>query len=140
MVSLDQSCRPVMPVRLNPNRPKCFRAWYRIRNWREYEAGLKRRGDLTLWLDETAIAGWHAPRRGRVARIRGAGALTPTPYDSRDTDVGRASQLQHAVEHVDRHVHFGRPTLIRARAQPVPDHALVAADRRLSPGPFHVPG
>src|SRR5918994_2897722 len=63
MVSLDQSCRPVMPVRLNPNRPKRFRARYRIRNWREYEAGLKRRGDLTLWLDQAAIAGWQATRR-----------------------------------------------------------------------------
>src|ERR671921_1231716 len=63
MVSLDQPRCPIMPVRLNPNRPKRFRARYRIRNWREYEAGLKRRGDLTLWLDETAIAGWHAPRR-----------------------------------------------------------------------------
>jgi Transposase DDE domain len=63
MVSLDQSCRPVMPVRLNPNRPKRFRARYRIRNWPQYEAGLKRRGDLTLWLDQAAIAGWHASRR-----------------------------------------------------------------------------
>jgi Transposase DDE domain len=27
------------------------------------KAGLKRRGDLTLWLDEAAIAGWQAPRR-----------------------------------------------------------------------------
>src|ERR671917_763494 len=52
-----------MPFRLNPNRPKRFRARYRIRNWREYEAGLKRRGDLTLWLDQAAIAGWHASRR-----------------------------------------------------------------------------
>jgi transposase len=52
-----------MPFRPNPNRPKRFRARYRIRNWREYEAGLKRRGDLTLWLDEAAIAGWQAPRR-----------------------------------------------------------------------------
>jgi len=39
------------------------KARYRIRNWRDYEAGLQRRGDLTLWLDETAIAGWHAARR-----------------------------------------------------------------------------
>src|ERR687886_2721094 len=38
-------------------------ARYRVRNWRDYEAGLKRRGDLTLWLDEAAIAGWQAPRR-----------------------------------------------------------------------------
>jgi DDE family transposase len=52
-----------MPFRPHPNRPKRFRARYRIRNWREYEAGLKRRGDLTLWLDEAAIAGWHASRR-----------------------------------------------------------------------------
>src|SRR5215210_7266633 len=52
-----------MPFRPHPNRPKRFRARYRIRNWREYEAGLKRRGDLTLWLDQAAIAEWQAPRR-----------------------------------------------------------------------------
>jgi hypothetical protein len=38
-------------------------ARYRVRNWREYETGLKRRGDLTLWLDEAAMAGWQAPQR-----------------------------------------------------------------------------
>ena len=27
-----------------------------------YEAGLRRRGDMTVWLDEAALAGWHAPR------------------------------------------------------------------------------
>ena len=63
MVSLDQLYRPTMPVRPHPNRPKRFRARYRIRNWPQYEAGLKRRGDLTLWLDQAAIAGWHASRR-----------------------------------------------------------------------------
>jgi hypothetical protein len=52
-----------MPFRPHPNRPKRFRVRYRIRNWREYDAGLKRRCDLTLWLDEAAIAGWHASRR-----------------------------------------------------------------------------
>ena len=52
-----------MPVRPHPNRPKRFRARYRIRNWPQYDAGLKRRGDLTLWLDQAAIAGWQAPRR-----------------------------------------------------------------------------
>src|SRR5918998_6882745 len=52
-----------MPVRLNASRPQRFRARYRIRNWPQYEAGLKRRGDLTLWLDEAALAGWHASRR-----------------------------------------------------------------------------
>src|ERR671913_481529 len=52
-----------MPLRPHPNRPKRFRARYRIRNWPEYEAGLKRRCDLMLWLDQAAIAGWQAPRR-----------------------------------------------------------------------------
>jgi Transposase DDE domain len=39
------------------------KARYRVQNWAAYEAGLKWRGDLTLWLDEAAVAGWQAPRR-----------------------------------------------------------------------------
>ena len=34
---------------------------YRVRNWPQYEAGLRRRGDLTLWFSEEAIAAWRAP-------------------------------------------------------------------------------
>src|ERR687889_2233290 len=52
-----------MPLKFNNNRSKRFRAQYRVRNWPEYDAGLRRRGDLTLWLDEAAVAGWQAPRR-----------------------------------------------------------------------------
>src|SRR4051795_11762557 len=51
-----------------------------------------------------------------------------------DADGLRASQLQHAVQDLDRHVHLSRPTLIRTRAQPVPDHALEPADGGLGPG------
>ena len=39
------------------------RARYRVTNWPAYEAGLRRRGDLTFWLDAAALAGWTAPRR-----------------------------------------------------------------------------
>src|SRR3954462_10230235 len=70
----------------------------------------------------------------------GAGALPPTPSGSGDADVLRASQLLHAVEHVDRHVHLGRPTLIRMRAQPVADHLLPSANGGLGLGAFRVPG
>ncbi len=49
----------------------------------------------------------------------------PVPR-SGDADGLRASQLQHAVEDVDGNLHLGRPTLIRARAQPVADHLLDA--------------
>jgi len=36
---------------------------YRVTNWPAYEAGLRRRGDLTFWLDDAALAGWQAPCR-----------------------------------------------------------------------------
>jgi len=31
---------------------------YRVRNWREYNAALVKRGSLTIWLDEASLAGW----------------------------------------------------------------------------------
>ncbi len=34
-----------------------------LRSWPAYEAGLRRRGDLTLWLDEAALDGWAAPKQ-----------------------------------------------------------------------------
>jgi hypothetical protein len=53
-----------MPFKFNAARRHHIpRAQYRVRNWREYEVGLRRRGDLTLWLDEAALARWQAPRR-----------------------------------------------------------------------------
>jgi hypothetical protein len=38
---------------------------FRIRNWPEYEAGLRRRGDLTIWFSDDAIKSWRAPTSGR---------------------------------------------------------------------------
>ncbi len=32
-------------------------------NWPAYETGLRRRGDLTFWRDDAALAGWQAPHR-----------------------------------------------------------------------------
>src|SRR3954462_7785019 len=36
---------------------------YRVRNWREYEAGLRRRGSLTIWVTEDAVEAWRAAAR-----------------------------------------------------------------------------
>jgi len=36
---------------------------FRVKNWPEYEAGLRQRGSITFWINEAAIAGWLAPRR-----------------------------------------------------------------------------
>src|SRR3954466_11351677 len=76
----------------------------------------------------------------RGAWIMGAGALPPTPSGSGDADVLRASQLLHAVEHVDRPVHLSRPTLIRVRAQPVADHLFPSANGGLGLGALRGPG
>ena len=43
------------------SRLKYTKQCYRVRNWPQYEAGLRRRGDLTLWFSEEAIAVWQAP-------------------------------------------------------------------------------
>ena len=34
-------------------------------NWAEYNEGLRRRGDLTVWFDEEAIANWKADKSGK---------------------------------------------------------------------------
>ena len=36
---------------------------FKITNWAEYEAGLRRRGSLTLWVTDEAIANWQAAPR-----------------------------------------------------------------------------
>jgi hypothetical protein len=33
---------------------------FKVTNWAEYEAGLRRRGSLTLWATEAAIDAWSA--------------------------------------------------------------------------------
>jgi hypothetical protein len=41
------------------NQLKHTRKRYRVRNWTEYEAGLRKRGDLTIWFSEDALRDWH---------------------------------------------------------------------------------
>ncbi|WP_324617459.1 IS5 family transposase [Microvirga alba] len=36
---------------------------FKVTNWREYEAGLRQRGSLTLWITPEALSSWQAPRR-----------------------------------------------------------------------------
>ncbi len=44
---------------------KYAKSQYRVRNWPEYEAGLKKRGDLTVWLSDDALDSWRAPANGK---------------------------------------------------------------------------
>ena len=41
-----------------------YKTKYRVRNWREYEPGLRSRGDVTIWLSEDAIAAWIPSKNG----------------------------------------------------------------------------
>ena len=41
-----------------------YKTKYRVRNWREYERGLRSRGDVTIWLSEEAIIAWTPPKNG----------------------------------------------------------------------------
>lgn len=38
------------------------KAVYRVRNWKEYNQALVKRGSLTLWFDQDSIAAWYAPK------------------------------------------------------------------------------
>ena len=54
-----------MPHKLNEGRRHKFpKVRYRVTNWPDYDAALVRRGELTVWLTEEAIASWYAPATG----------------------------------------------------------------------------
>src|SRR5580693_930103 len=54
-----------MPYKFNESRRhKIPKARYRVANWPEYDAALVRRGSLTIWFTEDAVAAWHAPATG----------------------------------------------------------------------------
>ncbi|CAO3356309.1 hypothetical protein [Azospirillum palustre] len=58
-----------MPYKANePRRHKIPRARYRVENWAAYDAALRRRGDLTIWVSPEAIAAWTPPATGRRGR------------------------------------------------------------------------
>jgi hypothetical protein len=54
----------VMPFKHNTARRHHIEKMnFRVANWPEYEAGLRPRGSLTLWLTPDALSRWQAPRR-----------------------------------------------------------------------------
>ena len=54
-----------MPYKFTEGRRHKFpKARYRVTNWPEYDAALLRRGSVTVWFTEEAVAAWHAPATG----------------------------------------------------------------------------
>src|SRR3954451_10394104 len=67
---------PTLPFKLNQDRrhhiPKQKR---KVTNWREYDAALRRRGSLTVWVTDEAVLAWRAePRTTRGGATRAAQA------------------------------------------------------------------
>src|SRR3954468_23859516 len=55
-----------MPYKANTDRRhKIPKMRYRVTNWPDYDAALVRRGSLTLWVTEEALAAWRAPMTGK---------------------------------------------------------------------------
>jgi Transposase DDE domain len=49
---------------------------FKVRNWPAYEAGLRRRGSLTLWIEDTALDCWQTIGPGGQARYTNAAIQT----------------------------------------------------------------
>src|SRR5919107_539184 len=53
-----------MPHKYNAERRhRIPKARYKVTNWRDYEAGLRKRGSLTIWFSEDAVEAWRAAPR-----------------------------------------------------------------------------
>ncbi|HEX2172572.1 MAG TPA: IS5 family transposase [Dehalococcoidia bacterium] len=129
-----------MPYKANdPRRHKIPKARDRINNWPVYEAALRNRGDLTVWVTPEALAAWHPPQTGQRGR-------SPT-YSDVAIETGVMLRLA-----------FGRPWrqtegLLRSVARlmsldiGIPDHTTLsrrsaamplAMDLARAKGPVHV--
>jgi hypothetical protein len=49
---------------------------FKVQNWPEYEAGLRRRGSLTLWIEDAALDHWQTVGPGGQARYKNAAIQT----------------------------------------------------------------
>jgi hypothetical protein len=62
-----------MPRKYNADRghhiPKMS---FRVQNWPAYESGLRRRGSLTLWIEDSALENWQTRGPGGQARYADA--------------------------------------------------------------------
>jgi len=66
-----------MPNRHNADRRRHIpKMSFKVRNWPAYEAGLRRKGSLILWIDDAALEGWQSTGPGGQARYTDAAIQT----------------------------------------------------------------
>ena len=49
---------------------------FKVQNWPAYEAGLRRRGSLTFWIEDSALEHWQSCGQGGQARYTDAAIQT----------------------------------------------------------------
>src|SRR5215212_1137726 len=103
----------------------------------------RRASEQKLWTSSAYQANISRTMAASAAVLHGSVGRTHSPLPrsgSCDADGLRASQLQHAVQRMNGNVHLGRPTLVRAGAQPIANHLLEPAHGGLDPGANIVSG
>jgi DDE family transposase len=124
-----------MPHKYNADRRhRIPKARYKVTNWRDYEAGLWKRGSLTIWFSEDAVEAWRAEPR-------------PTPggqLGSCNRDVADPEDSVSPAAAPDRR---GSLLELKGLDLPVPDHSTlsrrartlaVAPQIRTANGPVHL--
>ena len=64
-----------MAARMSTRVNRKYKTKYRVSNWREYERGLRSRGDITVWFSDEAREAWTPPNIGTEGPPRWPAAL-----------------------------------------------------------------
>lgn len=99
-------------------------------NWSEYNAGLKQRGSLTLWLDEAVLEAWYNPT---LTGKRGSS------HDYSDLAIATCLTLKSVYHQAGRQTQGLMESLFELMGidLDVPDHSTVS--RRMSKLPVTLP-
>jgi len=66
-----------MPRKHNADRRRHIpKMSFKVQNWPAYEAGLRRRGSLTLWIEDAVLGDWQSTGPGGQARYTDAAIET----------------------------------------------------------------
>lgn len=126
-----------MPYKHNEaRRDKIKKSRYKVTNWKDYNAALCKRGDITIWLSQEAIDVWHPAKTGRRGRpVHYSDLAIKTSLLIREVFKLQLRQTQGFMNSIARlmHADIDIPTFscVSKRSAGLPRHAL---DKALEPG------
>ncbi|GAB4430181.1 MAG: hypothetical protein OHK0015_14980 [Chloroflexi bacterium OHK40] len=90
---LDQARVSAEVAAAGPQTAPPAKAPYRVRNWKEYNQTLVKRGSLTLWFDQDSIAAWYASKDPDKLSHPGVGTRASRPSRRRAAVSGTSGSL-----------------------------------------------